>query len=262
MNSGRPLSLGEIFRRAGTIVVRQRRALLAVMTLINLPLVLSNLCWDASAGTLTIVSTSLAAELLAVFFCPVLIAICAAPEDTLPFASGLHLGRRCFWSSLGLVLLTYLAVAVIVGGEMAVAAFGRLGDWERLPALAGTALVVVAASLISGYTAVAYVYVVTESRTPFSALRAAARRAAPAGMWRLGGLGAVIGLLTILPSTVLNTIPAQSAIALAAKAAALFVIVGAVLVYVTAVQTVAALDYRNRSLWADLERAIDVPAPA
>jgi uncharacterized membrane protein HdeD (DUF308 family) len=81
-------------------------------------------------------------------------------------------------------------------------------------------------------------------------------------MWRLGGLGAVIGLLTILPSTVLNTIPAQSAIALAAKAAALFVIVGAVLVYVTAVQTVAALDYRNRSLWADLERAIDVPAPA
>jgi MFS family permease len=176
-----------------------------------------------------------------------------------------RIGLRRFWPVFGLYFLFGLLAglaAVLLALPILIVASAHVG-WL----LAIIAIVYILAGLpvsayLIGFIAIAYVYVVLENMGPFTALNTVPRRGKTAGGWRLLLLGAAIMALSYVPALVVGALPDAIAWLFAVKLAGLALMNVTIFVYATAVETVAAIDYRNRSTGADLAQLLEARARA
>jgi hypothetical protein len=263
MNLDRPLTIGEIFDRAVTVVVRHWRPLAALSAAVALVIAAADFTRDAAPNVATERALTLLASVAVWFFYPAIIAICAGSGQAVDLASALLLCLRRLGALVALNVITLLSLLPFAACLFLLYIFSNYGAWQLVVALCvGIAIGLTGLSLYMGYTCLAEVYLVLESRSSVDALRVTAHRCRASGVLRLGTIGAGLTALWLAPSLVVSLLPVPDPLALAVRHALYGLAHAAMGVYVLAVSTVAALDYRNRRLGDDLARALKEAAPA
>jgi len=263
MTTNEPLTIGGIFDRAVTIVVPRWTLLLPWAVALGVVNVVSELINAVGANVWAFGVAEPIALAGSVVVFNAMVAIVADFGGAYGLGSLLRLSLRRFWSALGLTLIYYLAVIAAVFVSFIPSSILRYHEAGLAIAafILGIGLAIAAVSFLTGYACIGYANVVLESLTPLAAIRAVKQRSTTTGSWRLLILGAALCALTLLPTFGVGAIPHQPPFLLLCKLALMFALLTPVYMYATAVETVAAIDYRNRSTGADLAHALNGRAP-
>jgi len=259
-----PLSVGEIFDRALTIVVTRWRLLLPLALLLGASDTLANAAADVGANGWLIGAADVTSIAVNVVLFNGMVAIAGDIDGGDDLGSLLRLGLMRFWPAAGVVVFYCIALIAIIFISFIPSSVLRTHEAGVAGAayIGGIGIAIVAGSFATLYAYVACVYVVLESMSPMGAIRAVTHRIKSAGAGRALCLGAALVVLTFVPTFSAALIPDRPPLLLACKLAVMFALLTPIFVYATAAQTVAALDYRNRGLGADLGRIVDERARA
>ncbi len=264
----RPLSIGELFDRAVTLVVRRRRAVLRLGLAVALPLSLAELLeayGGTNSGAHVLRALATFGGALAAFYASAGIAIViAGNRDDPGLRAVVGAVSARFWPLIRVGLLTAVVFSVTFAIAAAAVAFALAASGP-----VGGAIVAVPVGLaavpVFFTMELAYTVAVLERVGAAAAVRVAWRRAFREGFWRTWLLGLAVTLAYLGPFVVI-----ESATGLVVKvpgwawvsAVSTFVEYATAFVFFNAVLAVASVDYRVRQEGFDLEAALDAPQPA
>jgi hypothetical protein len=262
----RPLSIGEIFDRATTQVVRRwslvvrpavAMALIALLQAVVFPTAMSirhaPLLWLVLALARTAVTLFALAGL----------ALAIGGPDGMTYAAVTQPLRDGAWRIVRAALLYAFLVFVAC-----IPVFGVVASSRTIgPLVFPIALVLlVPLAVLTFIVEVAFVDCVLEGTGATRSLMTAFERCWPAaGRWRMVGLALAVTLAQVVPAYALGLIIGAGSILLRVPAlvAPLVAVVTPIpWIIVMALVTIAALDYRLRTEGTDLDAELDVPTPA
>jgi hypothetical protein len=257
-----PLTVGGIFDRAVTIVVERWRVLLPLALLLGAVEAIVQAIIEARANGWLIGAAELISTSVDVVLFTGIVAVVADFGGRCDLGSLVRLGLLRFWSAAGVVVLSCLALIVVIFISFIPSSLLRYHESELAGAafIGGIGVALALCSFLTIYVSIAYVNVVLESMSPLGAIRASTHRVKSAGAGRALLLGAALVVLTFAPAFLAALIPDRPPLLLACKQLVMFGVLTPIFVYPTVVQTVAAIDYRHRSLGTDIARIVEARA--